>query len=133
MMEDAFPWTHVKELPPQGSSSAEARHFVGARLVEHALVDLVGDVTLVVSELATNATLHAGTPFTVSVRGEDRHVVVSVRDTSPWVPAVIPSDALSLSGRGLAIVQHFSHDWGVSQGADGAKSVWASFEVDSGR
>jgi len=41
---------------------------VSRHLLAHDLADMVDDLQLVVSELATNAMLHAQTPFTVSLR-----------------------------------------------------------------
>jgi hypothetical protein len=52
-------------------------------LVEHGLPDLVEDVQLVATELATNAILHARTSFTLTLSCGDGRVVVRVSDTSP--------------------------------------------------
>ena len=38
-----------------------------------------------------------------------------------------PTDPLSIGGRGLQIVDHFSLDWGVTREVDG-KVVWFEFE-----
>jgi anti-sigma regulatory factor (Ser/Thr protein kinase) len=58
---------------------AQALNQVGA-------TERADDVRWVVSELATNAVLHAGTPFTVSVGVYDREVDIAVCDESPRVP-----------------------------------------------
>ena len=36
--------------------------------------------------------------------------------------------SLDKSGRGIAIVQALSRDWGVPSRASGGKSVWAQFD-----
>ena len=83
-------------------------------------------VALLVTELATNAVLHAGTAFRVVIDQSDSHIVVRVKDGSARVPAVrhYPTDAMT--GRGLALVAQLADAWGVQPSATG-KEVW--FEV----
>lgn len=88
---------------------------------------LVEDVRLVVSELATNAMTHARTPFAVSLEQRVREVVVTVQDGSTSGVERVAADVLDMHGRGLVIVEHVSHDWGVAVEPSGTKSVWASF------
>ena len=73
---------------------------VSARLREIGRDDLVDNAELVVSELVTNALLHAGAPITVRVRGTRRHPRIEVADRSmslPRLPDALPSptDAVS--------------------------------------
>ena len=110
----------------------KAREFVCQHLVQHDLLYLVEDVRLVVSELATNAMLHARTPFAVSLERFVRVVLLTVRDSSASGPERVAADVLDTHGRGLVIVDHVSHDWGVAMGSRGSKSVWASFVTRSG-
>jgi hypothetical protein len=88
---------------------------------------LVDDVQLVASELAANAVQHACTPFKVILEKADNLVLLSVQDGSPSRPAHPAPDALDTAGRGVAIVDLVSHDWGVTDGPGEGKSVWASF------
>ena len=121
-------WVHEIILAPQPESVAAARRFVREALVGHHLSALVDDVTLVASELTTNAVRHAGTPFTVTVRGVADAVVLSVRDGSSARP--VPQDAGSEddAGRGVVIVDVVSRDWGVV--VEGrTKTVWAEFDT----
>ena len=120
-------WTHETALAPVTTSASEARAFVQAHLVEHGLSYLVEDVRLVVSELVTNAVLHARTPLTLRIEGLHFCVMVSVQDQSPSVPVVTDEDRDATSGRGLDIIEQFSDFWGLDAGTDGGKSVWASF------
>ena len=121
-------WSHDTELAAQAISASRAREFVRRHLAEHELSYLADEVQLVVSELVTNALMHARTPFRVALRAVDRSVMVEVRDGSPSDPS--PGDArhLDTGGRGLAIVDQLSRDWGVVADADGGKSVWAAFD-----
>ena len=87
------------------------------------------DAVLVVSELATNAALHARTPFRVSLSRADEHLLLEFTDASSTQPRAVRIEPLALSGRGLSIVGTVSHRWGVENTANGVKKVWASLPV----
>ncbi len=121
-------WSARTVLSADAVSVARARDFVRAELVDHDLPHLVEDVRLVVSELATNATLHAGTPFEVTLGRVDGVVRVVVEDGSPVAPAhPVRVSSSDIGGRGLQIVAALSSGWGVDHRRDGSKSVWATF------
>jgi len=122
-------WSHETELAAVASSACLARVFVSGHLSAHELAYLVEDIELVVSELATNAMVHACTPFTVILGACEDTVSLRVRDGSHLSPTLVGARALDTSGRGLVIVQALSRDWGVTAHASGGKSVWAEFEV----
>ena len=122
-------WSHETDLAPEASSASLARAFVGRHLLAHDLVAMVDDVQLVVSELATNAMLHAQTPFTVSLRAFDATLRLEVVDGASNDPTMVVASLLDTYGRGLVIVQALSRDWGVQPGASGGKSVWAEFDT----
>jgi anti-sigma regulatory factor (Ser/Thr protein kinase) len=121
-------WSHETSLAAEASSAARARAFVIRHLLDHDLPHLVDDIELVASELATNAMAHAQTPFTVILCGFDETVVLEVSDESRAEPSLVVARALDTSGRGVAIVQALSRDWGVLSRASGGKSVWAEFD-----
>jgi anti-sigma regulatory factor (Ser/Thr protein kinase) len=128
-------WSHETALAPELVSASLARDFIELHLGEHDLAHLSDDVQLVVSELATNALLHAGTPFTVTLRGDGGSVLLVVQDGSSSTPVHDPVSELETRGRGLTLVDALSHDWGVKPGDGSSKSVWASFvtsAVDAG-
>ena len=106
-----------------------ARQFVGLHLRDHDMFGLVDDVQLVVSELATNAMVHAQTPFSVMLIGFVRTVRLEVSDGSQDGPFKVTPQLLDTNGRGIAIVSELTCDWGVSSGAAGGKSVWAMFDL----
>ena len=125
-------WTVESAFGANPTSIATAREFVREALQRHGLRHLVDDVRLVVSELSTNAMLHARTPFTVTLTGtREGAVLLTVRDGAPHGPARTSAQVLDTSGRGLSIVDLVSSDWGVSPAVDAthAKSVWASFQA----
>jgi MEDS: MEthanogen/methylotroph, DcmR Sensory domain/Histidine kinase-like ATPase domain len=107
-----------------------ARRFVAGLLSRHPYGDRVdaGDAQLVVSELATNAVIHAGTPFSVTVRSDGSFVRIAVHDWSSMQPVVRNGDPSATSGRGLRLIAMVSHAWGVEFGPDG-KTVWAELPL----
>ncbi|MFH8799608.1 SpoIIE family protein phosphatase [Streptomyces sp. NPDC017936] len=127
-----------------GSSLAPgaARDLVRAALTEWAGLGLTGPAaeelgegaTLVVSELVTNAVVHAGTDVDVVLRlehpaePEHRAVVVEVTDRHPSrAPRDGMPDAVYETpeyGRGLRLVAALADAWGVTYHRS-AKTVWA--------
>jgi anti-sigma regulatory factor (Ser/Thr protein kinase) len=111
-------------LPPEPSSAGAARRFVAAAL------DAGGEVAelavLLVSELASNAVLHARTPFEVVVQIDDQRVRIEVSDGDPTLPALRTYVRESITGRGLHMVAAAAHHWGFDARADG-KVVWFEF------
>jgi anti-sigma regulatory factor (Ser/Thr protein kinase) len=107
-----------------------ARRFVSSVLTRRPYEDRVhlGDARLVVSELASNAVLHAGTPFAVSMRYTGSAVRISVRDGSSTRPVLRNGGPASLSGRGLHLVAAMAGAWGVDSDPDG-KTVWAELPL----
>ncbi|HTX12340.1 MAG TPA: MEDS domain-containing protein [Solirubrobacteraceae bacterium] len=107
-----------------------ARRFASSVLTRRPYEDRVhlADARLLVSELATNAVIHAGTPFTVSIRYTGSSVRISVRDWNPTQPVLRNGGPASLSGRGLHLVAAMAEAWGVDDGPDG-KTVWAELPL----
>jgi anti-sigma regulatory factor (Ser/Thr protein kinase) len=124
-------WSHEVVLAADAGSASKARAFVLQHLAEHRLLYLVDDIGLVVSELATNAILHAKTAFTVTLDGRSHSVLLMVRDGSLTTPTLSHAalNGTSITGRGLIIVNVISDTWGVHRGDGSAKSVWASFDT----
>ena len=120
-------WIHTCTFPAEVGSVPSARDFVTQHLIEHNLSYLGEDVRLVTSELATNATLHARTPFTVSLQELVRGVLLTVQDGSPSTPERVEAQVRDTHGRGLLLVDQTSYNWGMTEGPGGSKSVWASF------
>lgn len=112
-------------------SARAARRFVSQVLTGYDEEgDLTDTVTLLVSELVTNAVVHAGSEVEVSVRLTPTAARIEVTDTS--VESIAPRDATADddSGRGLALVGSLARRWGVRPAPGGGKTVW--FEVDRG-
>ena len=115
-------------LPADPRAVKAARRWVSDILERLGRDDLVDAATLGVSELVTNAILHADPPITVTVKGTREHPRVEVTDNSqsaPQASTTITDDAqlLSTIGRGLGIVALYSTTWGSHIAAEG-KTVW---------
>jgi anti-sigma regulatory factor (Ser/Thr protein kinase) len=121
-------WSHEVELTAKEVSVPAARAFITQNLLrQRCPADLVEDVQLVVSELATNALVHGEAGFAVKLRVLDDMVVVEVEDGSHRGPVRRAPADLDTNGRGVAIVEALSNKWGVKRYAGGGKAVWAEF------
>ncbi len=116
-------------FPADAAATQAARRFVAGALREwHADERLLDDAQLVVTELATNAVLHARSPFLVVVRVDDTAVRLTVHDNSCVQPRVRRNGHRAVSGgRGLHVVAALTRRWGVEPTDDG-KAVWAELE-----
>ncbi|MEU5424427.1 ATP-binding protein [Streptomyces olivoreticuli] len=85
------------------------------------------DVLLVVSELVTNACLHADGPEELRVSFAGKVLRLEVVDLGAGTPAPrTPHRAGRPGGHGMFIVQRLCLDWGVVRNESGAgKTVWA--------
>ena len=118
----------------------DARRWVVETCQDIGRPELAECAELGVSELVTNALLHAVPPIAVCVRGTVEHPRVEVHDGSrerPVLPTVgDPADDLLLTfGRGLGIVARCADAWGAEIEDDG-KTVWfapaRAFAEDAG-
>lgn len=85
------------------------------------------DVLLVVSELVTNACLHADGPEELRIGSSAKKLRLEVVDLGSGAPAPrTPHRPGRPGGHGMFIVQRLCLDWGVVRNPDGAgKTVWA--------
>ncbi|MEO8692447.1 MAG: MEDS domain-containing protein [Acidimicrobiales bacterium] len=102
----------------------DARRFVADVLQRWGKADLIDDASVVVSELATNAVLHAQSDFSVGMTLCDGGVSVAVSDASHSPPVQYAASATAASGRGVALVAALSDEWGSALTPAG-KTVWA--------
>jgi anti-sigma regulatory factor (Ser/Thr protein kinase) len=113
-----------------------ARRFAAQSLRCWGLADWVraDDMSLCVSELATNALLHGVPPgrgFLLRLRYDGDAVRIEVHDSGPGLPLTVEqaddADDADEGGRGLLLVAALTDKWGVCERALG-KVVWAEFE-----
>lgn len=84
----------------------------------------VETAALVVSELVTNAVLHARTPVDLTLRWAGSQIRIEVQDDNGQVPRTKEYGPDAASGRGLLLVGSLSQEWGVHATASG-KVVWS--------
>jgi len=115
------------QLPPEPTSAGMARRFVASSL---GAGDEVAELAvLLVSELASNAVLHARTPFELVVDDDGRRLLVEVHDDSSALPTLKDYVAESITGRGLHMVAASADNWGF-EARERGKCVW--FELAYG-
>ncbi len=149
------------DLPASPVSASQARSFLSATVARWGLPELRDDLMLAVSEVVTNAVLHARTPMSVHAAVTGGIVEVGVSDTDPRPPVVRApredlvgdldmmrgfddtdprdptmsvGDAGSVAaGRGLHLLEAVADQWGVTQTRDEVgKEVWFSVALPAG-
>jgi anti-sigma regulatory factor (Ser/Thr protein kinase) len=94
--------------------------------------ELAATAELCLSELVTNAIVHAGSRFELRAT-LDTALTVSVRDRGGPAADAAPDadpDPLRVHGRGLQLVEALADRWGSERDVIGT-SVWFSLELDS--
>lgn len=120
----------VIHLRPEPSAAAVARQLVTATCEASGISpEVCATAALLVSELVTNAVLHAGTKVRLEVHPAGSRVRVNVSDEDAQGPVQVkPRNPTALHGRGLQLVETLASDWGVSR-SNATKTVW--FELDA--
>jgi anti-sigma regulatory factor (Ser/Thr protein kinase) len=118
-----------RQFPPDVAAVGAARAFVLEQLrIDPARCSLVATA---LAEVATNAVVHARTPFTVTVGRRGELVHVEVADGSPDLPVPKAEDLRAPTGLGLRIVDEISARWGAEATPEG-KTVWFDVDVHDG-
>jgi anti-sigma regulatory factor (Ser/Thr protein kinase) len=144
-------------LEPTPQAAGDARRFAATTCLRWGIGAGTNEVTLAVSELVTNAVLHARTHIEVELCVTGSTMTVSVVDRDPRLPVVRPvrldlladldavpsttpdaddrnpttyvgSSGSVAGGRGLLIIDALADEWGVSERSDG-KEVWLTIPV----
>ncbi len=142
-----WPMTDTLTLGALPTAVGSARVHACVLVSEWAMADMAENVTLIVSELVTNAVLastdvdgrpeyanaSAGLPI-VHLRLSSDHewIVIEVWDLSPHAPEAKQPEPDAENGRGLVLVEALSQQWGWGRvpGWPG-KVVWAELRVQS--
>lgn len=118
-----------EELPPDASSASLARRVVRRALAGADNEDALDAAQLAISEVVTNALVHAAPPLRLRVMLADQSLRVELSDGSPRLPATRDFGAQAPTGRGLRLVEELVSRWGSHPTPDG-KVVW--FEISDG-
>lgn len=118
-------WTF--EFEPDVASAARARRLARDVLPAHA--EPVADtVVLLVSELVTNAVVHARSAAALQIAVDARRVRVTVLDASPVEPQLRAATRRAAGGRGMVLVDAMADAWGCEL-VSGGKSVWCELTL----
>ena len=115
----------AQSFPPEPVSARNARRFLRAFLRGTARDDLVDAAEMALSEIVTNAVLHAHTDFEVraALLG-DGSLRVEVTDSNPQLPAQRRYGEQATTGRGMQLVAAMTADCGVRSNGPLGKTVW---------
>jgi PAS domain S-box-containing protein len=114
-----------RRLASEASSVGEARRVLRQAVADADLGDgeWVDDALVAISEIVTNALVHAGTPIGLTIRVDDAGIRVEVADGSPHPPRPRGYAVTAGTGRGLNLVEELVRAWG-SKPDDPGKVVW---------
>ncbi|HEX2698957.1 MAG TPA: ATP-binding protein [Acidimicrobiales bacterium] len=122
-------WRVQAEFDADERSVPDARSLVASTLRSWHVSELEASACLLATELATNAVVHARTPYRITLELGPPNLRVLVADGSRALPSRRPPDSSAVTGRGLSIVEALALDWGARHAGDG-KVVW--FDLATG-
>jgi anti-sigma regulatory factor (Ser/Thr protein kinase) len=116
------------DFQPEPRAASDVRRAVASWLRSRGFPTVgLDDLLLVVSELVTNAVVHARTAARFELRWDGRRATVEVTDGDRHPPA-LPDEAPAIGGRGLFLIDRLTTAWGSDAGPSG-KTVWATIET----
>lgn len=123
MTTQTRPDSRFLELEADTRAVRVAREFVRETLAIWGRKDLEAPATLAVSELVTNAILHASSETRITLINHGDSIQLRVHDddsNSPRRRSAGPDDTC---GRGIMLVEALSSHWGIENEVPG-KTVW---------
>jgi anti-sigma regulatory factor (Ser/Thr protein kinase) len=138
---------HRQTLVPRSAAAGEKQHYLSVELrpdleaprrcrqtVERTLsrwgwTGRQAEVAeLLVSELASNAVIHAGSALRLSLLLSGERIRIEVADRSRTLPELRPRASGGAGGWGLRLIDQLSTRWDAERRLDG-KVVWAELEL----
>jgi anti-sigma regulatory factor (Ser/Thr protein kinase) len=111
------------------SAVARLRHRAGEVLADWGVPQDLGDeALLLLSELVTNALLHARPPVEVRLSRDRRHLTLEVHDGAATLPRRSRPTVDDEHGRGLLLVSLMAQRWGTRPTPHG-KAVWCVLDL----
>jgi len=114
------------ELPAKATSPRAARQAVAAHLDGWSRAP---ELLLCVSEVVTNAVLHAHSAVRLAMTDVGSRVRVEVYDDDPTLPVRRHPQPATPTGRGLLLLDGVSPEWGAAPSGSG-KVVWFTFDLE---
>lgn len=122
-------WPRARiSLAADRCSPRRAREFVRRTCHEWQCESVLDAALLVVSELVTNAVLHAGTGSELRLTKIGGSLLIGVSDAGGGSPDVFDAGTEDEHGRGLVMISALSTAWGVD-GDDHRKTIWAQVPI----
>jgi hypothetical protein len=123
-------WRASIDVPATSAGPAAARRVVSALLPVWQLSPLVPDAEVVVSELVTNAYLHAPgmDSFELELVRRTDGIRLSLADGSSVRPMINELNHDGETGRGMSIVAVLASGWGAED-HHGGKRVWVDLDL----
>ena len=119
------------DLPPERSAAAQARRFVREVCASWGLIhEVIDDIELLVSELVTNAVLHARSAALLTIEHFGDRIRVTVSDSSSIPPRLRDYGPEAATGRGVFLVDRLARAWGVDAEDGAGKRVWFEIAVE---
>jgi CheY-like chemotaxis protein/anti-sigma regulatory factor (Ser/Thr protein kinase) len=106
-----------------------AREFVRRCLRDWGADHHFDQASLVVTELAANAVLHARSPYEVRITYSGGVLRIEVADGDAGTPEPQPFSAIAETGRGIVLVSAVSASWGIEAQPHG-KITWAELRPE---
>ena len=119
----------TRSFPHDPATPRAARRFMDEILERWACRPAVDTLHLVLSEVVSNAVVHARSAPEIAVRLLDGFIRVEVADDSSVLPQAREADESAISGRGIGIIESETARWGVEPRRGGGKVVWFDIPV----
>jgi hypothetical protein len=130
-----YPWATTVTLPPAPTSPGAARSLL-RQFLEQCDVPEPDSAELLLTEVVTNAVVHARTEMTVRLLAGPERFRAEVQDCSRQPPQPRRVTSRSENGRGLLLLDRLAEDWGCAlpqdQAAGECKTVWFELAPKSG-
>jgi anti-sigma regulatory factor (Ser/Thr protein kinase)/anti-anti-sigma regulatory factor len=116
-------------LTTDPAAAGRSRAFAAGVCAQWSLHEVIDDVVLVVSELVTNAVVHARTKAELLLACGGGMLSVAVADHASTLPKAGSGDPLAPGGRGLQLVTGLAETVGSYRTAGGSKVVWCALRL----
>ncbi len=120
-----------EELPPEATSAGRARRMLREVLEGSDNEESLDAAQLAISEIVTNALVHAGTSMRLRILLADEGFRVELTDGNSRLPSQRDFGTSAPTGRGLLLVEELVTRWGAHPVPDG-KVVWFEISDESG-
>ncbi|QZY30616.1 ATP-binding protein [Nocardioides coralli] len=118
-----------EELPAEPTSAGRARRLVREVVAGRGQHELLEAAELAISEIVTNALVHAGTAMRLRILAADRRLRFELEDGGSRLPHPRDFGPSASTGRGLRLVDQLVSRWGAHASPIG-KVVWFEISED---